>query len=347
MKTVIIIPAYNPDRKLIELVGRLSEIECRIIVVDDGSAPVYSSIFDKIKEFVVVIHHEVNWGKGAAIKTALRYIQERHPETERIGIMDADGQHRTEDMENLLSWQVRMPDALILGVRSIDKAMPLKSRIGNAITRFVFKVISGKSISDTQTGLRAFSMDLLPFMLNVAGDRYEYETNVLLSVVRAGIPVKEVPIQTIYHDQSNSCSHFRVVVDSFRIYKDMLKFIMSSLSSFVLDFVLFIMLQWFFRSSAEGTIAANIIARMISGYFNYYMNTEYVFHTSQNLQNGISYLILAAGTIIVNSFLLILYHQIAGIPIYQAKILAECTLFITSFCVQKFVIYRHQRLQIV
>lgn len=113
--------------------------------------------------------------------------------------------------------------------------MPLKSRIGNQLTRSIFRLVSGVSVSDTQTGLRAFSPDLIKKLLMVGGERYEYETNVLIEMAKAKIPIREVPIDTIYHDSSNSCSHFHVFKDSWRIYKELLKSSLLSMAGLVIN----------------------------------------------------------------------------------------------------------------
>ena len=148
--------------------------------------------------------------------------------------MDADGQHLPDDMEKLLMKAAAEPMALIVGSRTIDRNVPWKSRMGNLITRRIFRMKTGVEVSDTQTGLRSFSTRLLDFMLDIEGERYEYEMNVLVTCAKANIPIIEVPIETIYHDKGNSCSHFRKVRDSVRIYRQLLKFSFVSFSSFLL-----------------------------------------------------------------------------------------------------------------
>ena len=148
--------------------------------------------------------------------------------------MDADGQHLPDDMEKLLMKATAEPMALIVGSRTIDRNVPWKSRMGNLITRRIFRMKTGVEVSDTQTGLRSFSTRLLDFMLDIEGERYEYEMNVLVTCAKANIPIIEVPIETIYHDKGNSCSHFRKVRDSVRIYRQLLKFSFVSFSSFLL-----------------------------------------------------------------------------------------------------------------
>ena len=213
MERIVIIPALNPDEGLRNLVERNWELENQVIIVNDGSDKIYDKLFWELGEKCIVLHHNENKGKGAAIKTALKYIRRELWECSVIGIMDADGQHLPDDMEKLLMKAASEPQALIIGSRTIDADVPWKSRMGNLITRKVFRMTTGVAVSDTQTGLRAFSSRLLDFMLNIPGERYEYEMNVLVTCAKQNISIIEVPIQTIYHDKGNSCSHFRKVRD--------------------------------------------------------------------------------------------------------------------------------------
>lgn len=235
---IVIIPAWQPDEKLISLVDALTERGLQSIVVDDGSGEQYQHIFRRIKETSLVFTHVKNRGKGAAIKTALTFVKKELWDCQTVGIMDADGQHLPEDMIRLLEVAKKNKNTLVLGVRDVGKNMPLKSRVGNQITRIVFRLASGVTLTDTQTGLRAFGWELVDAMLKVEGERYEYETNVLLEMARKKVPIKEVEICTIYHD-NNSGSHFRPLKDSLRIYRDILRFTFSSFSSFMLDYLLF------------------------------------------------------------------------------------------------------------
>lgn len=285
MERTVIIPALNPDEGLREIVERKWELENQIILVDDGSDKKYERLFWELGEKCIVLHHEENRGKGEAIKTALKYIKEELWECRVVGIMDADGQHLPDDMEKLLMKAAAEPMALIVGSRTIDRNVPWKSRMGNLITRRIFRMKTGVEVSDTQTGLRAFSTRLLDFMLDIEGERYEYEMNVLVTCAKANIPIIEVPIETIYHDKGNSCSHFRKVRDSVRIYRQLLKFSFVSFSSFLLDYV------------------------MLAG------------------------LILVLNNILLQIFLAVY------IPLYPAKILTECTLFLISWLIQKKLIF--------
>lgn len=338
--SVVVLPAYQPDETLVEITDKLWPYGCRMIVVDDGSGEEYRRIFDKVECICTVLRHAKNRGKGAAVKTALIYIKQKLQEREPVGIMDCDGQHLPEDMLRLLEFSKTHKGALVLGVRTVGKEMPFKSRAGNEITRIIYRRVSGVNVSDTQTGLRAFDSELTEWLLSVKGERYEYEMNVLMACARAKIPIEEVQIRTIYCDRENSTSHFRGFRDSVRIYKEILKFTLSSFSSFVLDYLLFSMLLFFLPHTAAAILLANIAARVVSAFYNYSMNCRFVFHAKQKVKGAVWYFALAGLILTMNNLILETFVQLFHIPVYPAKLLTECLLFVISWLVQRYLIFR-------
>lgn len=223
IKKIILIPAYEPDNKLIELVKKLSKEDLDIIIIDDGSGPSYQEIFNKCKNTSKVISYKTNQGKGYALKTGLKYIKENYQNEYIIVTMDCDGQHTIKDANKLIEASINNTDTLFLGKRIRSQKTPLRSRLGNSITRFVYKITTGLDIYDTQTGLRVFTNSLIDYMINIEGNRFEYEMNVLLSCAKDKINIKEIEIETIYID-NNSKSHFNAIKDSYRIYKNIIKY---------------------------------------------------------------------------------------------------------------------------
>lgn len=341
--SVVIIPVYKPDEALVAIANKLWEYGCWIIMVDDGSGEEYQPFFDKVRDICIILRHTENCGKGAAIKTALSYVKEEIWDSDVVGIMDCDGQHMPEDMIKLLTFAKAHRNTMVLGVRDVGRDMPLKSRLGNLITRKVFRFVSGLEISDTQTGLRAFSLDLLPQLLSVEGDRYEYEMNVLMALTKADIPIEEVRVHTIYRDGSNSNSHFRVVRDSIRIYKDILKFTLSSFSSFIVDYLLFSILMASLPHTAGWVLAANILARAVSAFYNYSMNCRFVFYTKRNVGTAVHYFALAVFILIMNNLILEMLVQGFRFSVYPAKLLTECLLFFLSWLIQNTVIFKKEK----
>ena len=255
MKVTAIVPSYKPDEKLAGVLRDLAAAGFeRIIVVDDGSGPEYEAYFRQAEGYpqCVLLRHEVNRGKGGALKTAFAWFLEHTGEDLGVVTVDGDGQHTAADALRCARELEAHPDSLVLGVRQFDGAdVPLRSRIGNQATIWCFRVLCGVGVSDTQTGLRAIGTDFLRALCTVPGDRYEFETNMLLATSRLGIPIREVPIRTVYLEQ-NATSHFNPLRDSLAIYRQIFRFLSVSLGSTVLDVALFAPAGLLRRAAAAG-----------------------------------------------------------------------------------------------
>ena len=349
----VVIPAYKPDERLWRLASEVLDAGYRLIVVDDGGGADYLPIFEGLDSRAIILRHPENRGKGAAIKTGLAHLQaitEGYDPAEPpiVGIMDADGQHLTSDMARVFEGASQNPDKLTLGVRVVGKEMPFRSRFGNSVTRAVFRLLTGAKVSDTQTGLRAFSVALIPEMLGVEGDRYEYEMAVLTRIAHRRIGFFEVPIATLYEDKANSTSHFRVIRDSVRIYATLFKFAGSSLLSFLVDYGLFNLFVFLLSLvslpfvSAYNLAIANVAARIFSGCFNYYLNCRYVFGRKPTWQSASQYFLLALVVLAVNTGVLYLWNMIPGMPVAICKLLTEICVFFGNYVVQKKIIFRRK-----
>lgn len=340
MEPIVVIPVYEPEECLSGLLDALEDRGYRILVVNDGSDPFYDDVFEAMSGQAVVLRHQKNRGKGAALKTAFCYLKDQGMDLGLIGVMDGDGQHLPEDMERLFQRAGKKRGSLVLGVRNIGKRMPIRSRFGNRLTREIFHLVSGTYLQDTQSGLRAFSAELLEDFLQVPGEKYEYETNQLLYCTKRGIRVEEVPIRTVYADRENSTSHFRVLWDSIRIYGEFFKFAGSSLASFCLDYLLFGLFVYLFHGGFWELLLSNLAARVLSASFNYCVNTRMVFRQRMTSASAAGYLALALGIFAGNNLLLSFYTQLLGLPAMGAKLLTEISLFLISFFVQGRLIFR-------
>jgi putative flippase GtrA len=239
------------------------------------------------------------------------------------------------------------PTGLTLGVREVNKKMPLRSRIGNALTRGIFHLLTASKVSDTQTGLRAFSVELIPAMLQVEGDRYEYEMGVLAYVARNRLGFTEVPIATLYEDRRNSTSHFRVIRDSVLIYKGLFKFAGSSFFSFLVDYVLFIALVYLLRGRGSTEVVpveviANILARFMSGTVNYLLNCRLVFRRKPSFKTAGEYALLAVTILGVNTGVLYLW-KMTPLPVPVCKLFTEICMFLANYLAQKKLVFRKKK----
>ena len=340
---IVVIPAYQPSEILLNLVKDVIAVGYGVIVVDDGSSSDVQWIFEQLQTLpdVVVLRHPENMGKGAALKTAFRYIRELRAPTTYIVTMDADGQHLPDDMEQAVMTARLHPGSLVLGVRDFNNEIPFRSKLGNKMTRMAFRITSRTKVTDTQTGLRAFGFSLLDYMLQTEGTGYEYEMNMLLHSRRNHIPIVEIPIKTVYLDKDNSSSHFHPFRDSMKIFKTIIKFASSSLAGFALDYVLFMVLTGITQGFTYSLLLSNVVARLGSGTFNYLLNRNFVFKEKENTcKTVLGYLLLAVGILLANNMVLSFYAYALMFPAWLAKVLTEITLFFLSLMVQSKLIFK-------
>ena len=337
----IVIPAYQPDNKLIKLIEKIHEkSDFYILVIDDGSSSKCKDIFDKAEQYATVLRHQVNHGKGQALKTAFAYIQQQNSYG-TVVTADADGQHKIWDIFRTANKASENPNKLILGVRAFTGKVPLRSRFGNSLTKALFKIQTGVEVTDTQTGLRAFTTNLIPFMLKIEGNRYEYEMNMLLEASKE-YQILEVPIETVYIND-NEGSHFRPIRDGLMIYKNIFKFALSSLSSFVVDYLVYAIAILFLPTAPTSfrIFLANGLARVTSSIFNYSTNKKLVFKNDDSLvKTGMGYFGLAIGLFVLDTLLIRLFFTVFGINLLIAKIIVGILLFTVSWTVQKKLIFK-------
>ena len=335
----VVIPAFEPDEKLISVVnGITEETDFRIILVNDGSGADYDGIFSQCKDKTVYLEHEKNRGKGAALKTAFSYLKEQDSPFVVV-TADADGQHKLSDIIRVSEAVSERPERLTMGCRKFTGEIPLRSRFGNSVTKYVYSFAAGVKVSDTQTGLRGFMSDKLDFMLSVSGERYEYEMNMLLECARAGTGFNEVPIETVYIGE-NETSHFHPLADSVRIYRDIIKFSCASFVSFIVDYLLYTV----FLLLTKNLIASNIMARVLSASFNFTMNKRYVFRNKDKLlPTAVKYFALAAFILAANTLILDLLVKFVIPNEFISKIIVEILLFMLSWTVQRTVVFRTRK----
>ncbi|WP_223701246.1 bifunctional glycosyltransferase family 2/GtrA family protein [Sutcliffiella deserti] len=335
----ILIPAYNPDYKLTELVRDIiKEGFQKIVVVNDGSDPECNSIFTNLKDYkeCTVIEHEVNQGKGQALKTAFSYFLKHFPNDTGLVTADADGQHAVEDMKKVAKRLCECPKSLVLGVRDFSgKDIPFRSKFGNVLTKSVAKFASGVKVSDTQTGLRGIPASFLNKLIHVEGTRYEFEMNMLVECKSNNIEIEEVKIQTIYIEENES-SHFNPIKDSIRIYSVFLKFAFSSVLSFGLDVLLFALFVAILNGVLVETyiIFATIFARVLSSLFNFTVNRKIVFKSVAKHALA-KYFTLAVGQMLASALLVYMVFLMIGFGEVGIKIVVDIFLFLLSYVIQR------------
>lgn len=344
----LIIPAYNPDEELfIDFLEKAVRNFYNIIVIDDGSSEEYKVIFSKIHvrfPKVKILKHGVNLGKGRALKTAFNYYLTEYPECIGVVQADCDGQHDIDDVVECARKLYFEPDRFILGVRDFSSDdVPKRSKYGNNITKYVFKLFIGISISDTQTGLRAMSNKLVKTFLPTSGERYEYETNVLIESKEKNIGISEVPIKTIYIEK-NQTSKFNPLKDSLMIYKLFGKYIFASLSAFVIDIILFNAFIAMLANVdfAYKIVVATILARVISSLYNFKVNAKMVFK-NMSKNSFIKYVILVIVQMMVSAVSVQVLNKMLTINVTAIKVVVDAVIFMVNFVVQREVVFKERK----
>lgn len=350
MSVTVIVPSYNPDEKLIEVVGSLvREGFDDILVVNDGSGENHKKYFETVATFkeCTIINHEINKGKGRALKTAFEYCVENRKGIRGVVTVDGDNQHRASDIRKCCDSMLANGDKVILGVRDFSsKDVPFRSRFGNNMTSFVFRFACGLRISDTQTGLRAIPYGYLKMLMQVKGERYEYETNMLLELNKKHIGLKEEVIETVYIED-NASSHFNPIKDSIKIYGVIFKFLIGSAASSLIDIGVFSLLGLILVGRLSDSVrifVATLVARVISSIFNYTFNRNAVFESKGYVKNSIvRYYILCVLQLCVSYGLVYLITDVFALnPLLTivAKIVVDTVLFLISFQIQRAWVFK-------
>lgn len=350
----ILIPALNPSASL---PGYIRQLRAKglgpILVVDDGSRAEFASLFEAVERIpgCYVLRHAVNLGKGRGLKNGFNWFLTHSACTGCSGVItvDSDGQHSAQDVKKLAALLERHPNSLILGCRDFSlPQVPFKSRFGNRITCGVFRALHGTRLRDTQTGLRAFPRALTAAFLALPGERFEYETNVLIQAARQKIPFVETPIETIYLN-GNAETHFRPVRDSLAIYKllftSFFRYTASSLTSFGVDIGLFQLALWALRQmgAAGWAIAgATALARVGSSLFNYAVNRRLVFGAGAGARQLGRYYLVCLGQTSASAALVTALCGIGALPEALVKTLVDTLLFFVSYPLQQRWVFRRK-----
>lgn len=347
----VILPSLNPSDKFDAVVdGVVAAGFARIVIVDDGSRDDCKAHFRRAERHpqVTVLTHEVNRGKGQALRTAFQYLLEQGDCRGAVTI-DGDGQHLIGDI--LRCAEAIAENTLVMGCRDFSgPEVPARSRTGNRITCVVFRLLCGIRLSDTQTGLRGVPVSLFPALLRVRGDRFEYETNMLLDFKRQGVAFQEVPIETVYED-GNSESHFRPVVDSLKIYKFILLYLFSSLAGALVDLLVFYIARRLMDGAVPdgaAVLLSTVIARVCSSFLNFNLNKSVVFHGQDGYgKTLLRYYALAVPQMLVSAGLVHLLSAWAatgaGFLTTVIKFVVDVALFFVSFRIQQNWVFRGKK----
>lgn len=244
MKTAVLLPVYNPDNRFPALVRELKASGFVVVVCNDGSDPKCDPIFDEIKNEVYYVTYNTNKGKGFALKRGFEFIGNNlADEVAFVVTADADGQHAIDDIIRV-SQLLKKSEGIVLGMRDLSEHIPVKSRIGNDLSKTVYTIITGVYLRDNQSGLRGFPIRLMRWLCDIPGNKYEYELNVLVTAHKEGIPVAGIDIKTIY-ENNNKNTHFKPIKDTARIQGSLLSYGLISSLVYTIYIVALAILSWF------------------------------------------------------------------------------------------------------
>jgi glycosyltransferase involved in cell wall biosynthesis len=334
----VLIPAWQPEQQLAVLVAALvAQGFGAVIIVDDGSTQSCAALFEEIALLprVHVLRHAVNLGKGRALKMGINYFLNEMAEMDGLVTADADGQHTPADIVRVAQALLNSRGRVVLGARSFVGDVPLRSRFGNGLTRYIFAFVTGAKLADTQTGLRAFPRKLLPELLGLEGERYEYEMTVLTHVCRLGAGPLEVPIETVYID-GNRSSHLDPVWDSMRIYFVLVRFYFSAMVAAGIDFAGFSI-----AFAVTGNLLASIAIGRLSSLVNFALNKKYVFHNRAPVKGTLwRYYALVAGIGSLSYLLIWTLGRYGHWNVFAAKVVVDSLLSVVSFSMQRTFVFR-------
>jgi glycosyltransferase involved in cell wall biosynthesis len=336
-----LLPAWQPETSLLALVdGLLAAGFGSIVLVNDGSAPQHDDIFTQASQRgrVTVLTHAVNLGKGRALKTGFNHVLASMPAIEAVVTADADGQHRVADIVRVAQAVLAADGAVALGTRTFGAEVPLRSKFGNRLTRVIFGFITGVRVGDTQTGLRGLPRGLLPELMVLDGERYEYEMTVLAHLCQRAAPI-ELPIETVYIDGNHS-SHFNPVWDSMRIYFVLVRFYFSAVLAAAVDFIGFSV-----AFAATGNILASFVIGRLSSLVNFALNRRFVFRSGTSLTRTLwRYYALVAGIAALSYGAIWALTKHAHWNVFAAKAVVDSVLSLVSFSVQRTFVFRRSDL---
>lgn len=346
IKCVILIPAYKPEPILIQIVKELKSRGFEnVVCVDDGSGMQYRQLFLKLQNDigVTVLRHATNLGKGRSLKTGFNYITNNFHTSEVSSVitMDADGQHKVENVVDLYNGY-NGETALVLGSRKFagnNIRVPLRSKIGNIATKWIFNYLCNIDIADTQTGLRLYPFELLPRLMKVSGEGYEYETNCLLYCKEENINLEEREIETVY-ENNNATSHFNPLIDSVKIYAVIMKYTCASLVTVGVDYFVFFLMAYI----SKNVFVMTYSGRAVAAIFNFILNKKVVFKNVnvKPAKQVFRYLALLSISGTVSATAILIGQNICSFNILLLKAMVEIFLFFFNFYIQKNYVFEKE-----
>jgi len=339
MKGIVLIPAYKPDEQLVTLVEGLADTGLALLIVDDGSGAEFAPVFERVADRATVLTHEINRGKGMALKTGIAHIREHCQDAAYFITADADGQHRIPDILRVRD-ELELGAEMVLSTRIFRGNIPFRSRFGNGLSRFVYTTLTGHFFLDNQSGLRGFAAAHTEWLLKVGGERYDYEMNVLYYTDKQRIPITTVPIEAVYID-GNKSSHFNPVHDTLRIYRQLFKSARASFFALALAEVLVLIASLVFGWKYYVTTLATVGMASCTSCILY--NVAGVFRRINYMDTVRTVIYTILRYIAYTVFCQLIHLTVPIIPLFGAYNIAAIVLVPLEYLMHKLVFYARYR----
>lgn len=346
-RIALVVPAFEPDFRLVELLAALhGRWGGPVIVVDDGSGDAFAPVFGRCRALgALVVARDARGGKGAALKTGFAAACALDPAPTGIVCADDDCRHLPRDIVGVAELVAARPGFLVLGCRDFSEPgiAPL-THFANFCTRTAVRLFCGVSVSDTQSGLRGLPAAFAERMCEEERGGFEFEAAMLAEAERAGIEFAEAPI-SYTADPAAPGSDFRPFVDTARILAVMLelfaKYSLSSIFCYTLDLVLF----WAFLAligqgaGSWGVYLATIAARIVSAGTNFAVNRRRVFGAGMSGRRVARYIVLSAGIMGASALAVGWAAPAAGVPAVAVKPVVDFLLFFVNYKAQQLWVF--------
>jgi len=344
MTKLFLIPALNPDKTLTNLIHQIiNKVEVLsdkknqylILIINDGSYKGSSikilkdiSLIDNVH----VINNSNNLGKGASLKIGIKFAKDNN--FKYVITADADGQHLPDDIIKVSKAIEEKSDSFVLGVREFDKKIPLRSKIGNIMTRIMFNLILRQRLIDTQTGLRAFTVKYYDKLISLPEQKYDFELSSLIAIARIG-DFYQVPITTIY-EPGNPTSFFRPFKDSSIIYFVFIRYV--GIVPFLVIFEVFLITV---LNNITGYSIAFLLTRILSLIIYFVSMKKIVFKADGNIKKQLlSFIMLATLNIFIIEVFLINISITSDLGFILFYFLIHTLLFALNFLVQRKFVFK-------
>lgn len=344
MNYAVIVTLYRENRTAIKLCNELYELGAdNIVVVNDGCKLSHGFLTELTSMGCHIVNLQPNIGKGASIREGIRYAHDKLYNIKGYVTIDSDGQHNAEDAMKIMRAMELRPECLILGKRDLKKSKaPFITKLGNKISSVYFKVITGVRCKDTQTGLRGIPSSLYELAMDTKGNRFDFEMNFLTRCADRKVPFYNLNIIANYDDNENS--NFRLVRDTYLIYKTPLKFATASVGCTIIDLALFTVFTYLLPSTLMWNVAlATLLSRIISGLINFLINRKMIFKNDANARRQlVRYIVLFCCIMCASTVIVSLLSHIP-IPVTLTKAVIDMLLWTVNYTVQRKWVFKESK----